>query len=251
LYARTDRFYLKEFEADTNTNVAVLLDISPSMRFGSGAMTKLDYARALAASLLWFSNRQRDRVGLVTFDTDVVDYVPCSAKHLQVALQVLQRQGSGVRDQGSGGALINQGSTRPLAPPLAPLEKVADDFRRRGILIVISDLYDEPERVAAAVGRLRGRGSDVIVMHVLDRAELDFPYDEETSFRDLESGERMPVVSEQMREQYRAMVAAHIEELRRLMRERGFDYLLVDTSRPLDIALFDYLAGRQRLARVR
>jgi uncharacterized protein (DUF58 family) len=260
LFARTDRYYLKEFEADTNTNAAVLLDVSPSMRFGSGAVTKLAYARALAACLLWLSHRQRDRVGLVTFDEDVVDYVPCAAKHLNVALGVLGRivlgepeagsrqQSATARERGIGSQL--PASSFPGVYDRA-FTRIADEFRRRSILTVISDCYDEPERVATAVGRLRGRGSDVLVMHLLDRAELDLPYEDETSFEDLESGERLPVVAEQLRERYTALVGSHVTEMRRVMRERGFDYALVDSSRPLDHALFDYLASRERLARVR
>jgi uncharacterized protein (DUF58 family) len=260
LYARTDRYHLKEFEADTNTNLLVLLDVSPSMRFGSGAMTKLDYARRLAACLLWLSHRQRDRVGLATFDEDVVEYVPCAAKHRDVAMRVLGRLGeagvasvsaSGRASEAQAGAPTHTHTHTPHSVYDPPFLRIADELRRRGIVVVIGDFYDEPERVAEAVGRLRGRGNDVIVMHVLDRAELELPYDDETSFEDLESGERIPVVAERLRERYTAMIGAHIAELRRLMRERGFDYVLVDTARPLDQALLGYLAGRERLARVR
>ncbi len=262
LYARTDRYHMKEFEADTNTNVSVLVDISPSMRFASGALSKLDYARYLAASLLWFSHRQRDRVGLVTFDDDVVDYVPCSAKHLRVALQALGRLDAGAAvDQGQGpgagpGPEKSSASTGARSQAVderlssvygPPLDKISHEFRRRSILVVISDLYDEPERVVAAIARLRNRGNDSLVMHVLDPAELEFPYDEASGFRDLETGEQIPVVPEQLREQYRALIAGHVDALRRKMAERGIDYALFDTSKPLDYALFEYLAHRQRL----
>jgi uncharacterized protein (DUF58 family) len=243
LFARTDRFYLKEFEADTNTNVAVILDVSPSMRFGSRGLTKLDYGRYLAACLLWFSHRQRDRVGLVAFDDAIAAYVPCGATHLPAVLHTLERLGGneagGMRD-----ASRRAGYERPFST-------IAHEFRRRSIIIVISDLYDEPERVAAAVGHLRGRGNDLVVMHVLDPAEREFPYEEATSFRDLESGESMPVVPEGLRDQYRGLVAAHVDALRRLTREREIDYVLFDSSQPLDHALFAYLAHRERMQRVR
>ena len=117
--------------------------------------------------------------------------------------------------------------------------------------MLISDLYDEPRRVLGAVGRLRNRGNDLIVMHVLDPAELEFPFDAAASFEDMESGERLPVVPAYLRDQYRALVAEHVAELSRRLGEHGVDYALFDTSRPLDHALFEYLSSRQRLMRVR
>jgi uncharacterized protein (DUF58 family) len=265
LYGRTDRHYVKEFEADTNTNVAVLLDVSPSMRYASGDLSKLDYGRYLAACLAYFSHRQRDRVGLGTFAADVVDFVPPSAKHLPVVLHALDRIGTG--DWGLGTGLPAQGGapsgarssqspvpspqSQPEGPLDFPLRKLSEHFRRRSILVLISDLYDEPRRVLGAVGRLRNRGNDLIVMHVLDPAELEFPFEDAASFEDMESGERLPVVPAHLRGQYRALVAGHVAELSRLLGEHGVDYALFDTSRPLDHALFEYLSSRQRLMRVR
>jgi len=232
LYGRTDRFYIKEFEADTNTSFSVLLDVSRSMSYaGPGRVSKLDYGRYLAASLAWLSRGQRDRVGLVTFAGDVVDVVPPSAKHLPLVLHALDRAGAG----GAGG----------LAAPLA---KVAEQFRRRSILLLISDLYEEPQVVVDAVHRLRNRGNDLIVFHVLDPAEREFPFDGAASFQDLESGEQLPVVPEYLRDEYRALVAAHVAELARLMGDQRIDYALFDTSKPLDHALFHYLSSRQRIA---
>lgn len=150
---------MKQFEADSNANCVVALDVSKSMRFGSQGLTKLDYGRYLAASLLYLSSTQRDRVGLITFDTDVIEYVPPSAKHLEFALYALDRVG----ERGSGA----------LA---APMLKLTDRLKRRGIVAVISDLCDEPEAVAKAISPLKFRGHDVIVFHVLDPAEIDFPY---------------------------------------------------------------------------
>ena len=260
LFGRTDRHHVKEFEADTNTNVAVLLDVSPSMRFASGGISKLDYGRYLAACLAYFSHRQRDRVGLATFAEDVVQFVPPSAKHLPVVLHTLDRIGT--RDAGRGTRLPPgeprgddasrvPGPESPEGPLHAPLRKLSEHFRRRSILVLISDLYDEPQRVVGAVGQLRGRGSELIVMHVLDPAELEFPFDSAANFEDMESGERIPVVPEYLRAQYRALVAEHVASLARLLGEHGIDYALFDTSRPLDHALFEYLSSRQRLMRVR
>lgn len=234
VFGRTDRFYVKEFEADTNTNFSVLLDISRSMHYGSAGLTKLDYARYLAACLSYFSRRQRDRVGLVTFDSDIVTRVPPSAKHLDAVLHELDR----VRPGGPGELGL-------------PLRRIADNVRRRSILVLLSDLYEEPDAVLRAATALRGKGNDVIVFHVLDPAELEFPFDEAGEFEDLESGERIPVVPERSRARYRSMVREHVAEVSRLLVQARVDYSLFDTSTPLDFALFEYLTRRQRLNRVR
>ena len=244
LFGRTDRFYVKQFEADSNANVVVALDVSKSMRYGATAapgdagagagLSKLDYGRFLAASLLYFSSKQRDRVGLVTFDTDIIEYVPASAKHLDFALYALDR--------------IGEARPGSLA---APILTMTERLRRRGIVAIISDLYDEPDLVADAVKPLRFRGHDVIVFHVLDPAELEFPYAEAASFEDLETGERLPIVPDALGEQYRALVRQHIDSLGRLFTDSRIDYALFDTSVPLDYALFRYLSARERLSRAR
>ncbi len=234
LFARADRFYVKEFEADTNTSFTVIVDLSRSMTFGSSGVTKLDYARYLAACLAYFSHKQRDRVGLVTFDEDIVDFVPPSAKHLEVVLHKIDRMKPGRRGV--------------LGPPLA---KVAEAVRRRGIMVLISDFYEEPEAVLDAVKVLRYKGNDLIVFHVLDPAEVEFPFDEIANYRDLETEEAIPVIPEYLREQYRKLVAEHIDRLSRWLGDNRIDYALFDTSTPLDFALFNYLSNRQRLSRVR
>jgi len=232
VFARTDRYYVKEFEAETNANFAVLLDVSKSMGWGSGEVTKLEYAKYLAASLTYFSHSQRDRVGLVTFDSDIVEYVPPAAKHMDLVLHALDR--SQPSKQGA------------LAPPL---KKAAEVLGRRGVLVLISDFYEDPESVIDAVTSLRYRGHDVIVFHVLDRAEIDFPFDEAASFEDVETGERIPVVPETQRAQYRELVAEHVARLAKGFADHRIDYALFDTSTPLDYALFSYLSDRERLTR--
>jgi uncharacterized protein (DUF58 family) len=252
LFARSDRHYIKEFEADTNTNFMVLLDVSPSMRYRGGApedgrVTKLQYACFLAAALSYFSSTQRDRVGLATFDRDLVDYVPCSAKHLQLVLHSLDRAGHAAAPPAPPKAAAQPERARLVAP----LKKLSESLRRRSIVVLISDFYEEPDDILNAVAFLRGRGNDVIVFHVLDRDELQFPFIDATNFVDIESGERMPVVPDYLRKQYRDLVAAHVAELERRVREQRMDYALFDTSRPLDQALFTYLLARQRFAKVR
>jgi len=235
LFARTDKFYLKQYEADTNTNFAVLLDISKSMSFaGEGRVSKIEYARYLAACMGYMAHRQRDRCGIVTFDEDIVSYVPPSAKHFDVMLHTLDRAEP-----------VRAGRLR------APLEKIAEHFKRRSVVALISDLYEEPEEIMEAIKPYRYLGNDIMVFHVLDRAELEFPYRESSRFQDLETGEEIPVVPESLLAQYRELIQGHIESIRTKCSEIRVDYTVVDTSRPLDDALFSYMAHRERTMRVR
>ena len=233
LYARTDRLHVKEFEADTNTGVAVLLDVSRSMDFTGGAgPTKLDYARYLAASLLWLADSQGDRVGLVTFDSAVRDFVPVAGRRVSHALLALGRA-----TVGGPGELT------------APLARVAEHFRRRGVVVVISDLYAEPRQAVDAVLRLRNAGNELLLVHVLDPAERELPFTESGALADLETGLVQTLVPAAVRDDYRRRVAAHVAELERLARGANVDYALFDTSTPLDHALARYLAGRRRMRR--
>ena len=234
LFARTDRFYIKEYEADSNANFSVLLDVSKSMGFGSTGLTKLDYARMLAGCLTYLVHRQRDRVGLVAFDDDIVEHVPPSAKHMETVLHVLDRLKPS-----------RPGSLR------APLHKMAEHFGRRGMLVVISDLYEEPDAIVEALGPLRFRGSEVIVFHLLDPAELDFTFEDASAFEDLESGEQIPIVPQTLRDEYRRMIRAHIEAIAERCKGARIDYTMLPTSSPLDHALFSYLSMREKLSKVR
>jgi uncharacterized protein (DUF58 family) len=234
VFGRSDRFFVKEFEADTNANFTILLDVSRSMAYGSGGVTKLDYARFLAASLAWFARRQRDRIGLITFDRAMGTFIPPSAKHLDVVLHALD-----VLEPGGAGALD------------APLERIAELVRRKSLLLLISDLYADPDAVVRAVGRLAAGGNDVMVFQVLDPAERTFPFTDVSDFEDLETGERLPIVPGEQREEYLALMDAHLSTVGRGLIAAGVDYALFDTSSPLDFALFEFLTRRQRLSRVR
>jgi uncharacterized protein (DUF58 family) len=234
LYARTDRYYIKEYEADSNSNFATLLDVSKSMGFGTRGITKLDYGRMLAGCLTYLVHRQRDRVGLVAFDDDIVEHVPPSAKHMDTVLHVLDR--------------LNPSKPGSLR---APLHKMAEHFGRRGVLVLISDLYEDPDQVLEAVGPLRFRGNEIVVFHLLDPAELDFSFSDPSAFEDLESGEQIPIVPEALGDQYRELVKAHITGLTERFTANRIDYTLVNTASPLDHALFSYLTTRERLSRVR
>jgi uncharacterized protein (DUF58 family) len=234
LFARTDRYYVKQYEADTNTNLCVLFDVSRSMGFASRGVSKLEYGSYLAACLGYLAHRQRDRVGIITFDDDVVAHVPPSAKHFNVMLHTLDR----ARAERPG----------QLA---TPLKKVAEHFRRRGLLVLISDFYEDPDVILDAIKPLKFLGSDIIVFHVLDPAEVDFSYDDASTFEDLESGEQLPIVPESFGDQYRALIAGHINALSTKFSEHRIDYTLLNTKEPLDRALFSYLSSREKLMRVR
>lgn len=278
LFARTDRFYVKEFEAETNTNFLTILDVSPSMRYkggtvDSGRVSKLEYGCFLAAALAYFSAGQRDRVGLATFEDDIVDYVPPSAKHLRQILFVLDRANRAAAtrspheaaESAAGVAERPRVRSRSAVDPDAPLEqrptgrtnllttmrKLSDTVRRRSIVLLISDLYQDPAEVYDAVDYLRGRGNDLICFHLLDRDEIDFPFSEASNFIDIETGTKLPLVPNYLRKQYKDLVREHTDRLAKLARERGMDYSLFDTSRPIADALYAYLGARERFNRVR
>ncbi|MCA1584237.1 MAG: DUF58 domain-containing protein [Acidobacteria bacterium] len=231
VFARTDRFFVKEFEADSNSNFSVLLDVSKSMAYGA-ALSKLDYARTLAACLTYLVHRQRDRVGLVTFDEDIVDHVPPSAKHFDVVLHTLDRVKA-----------VRPGRLGP------PLRKLAEHFGRRGIVVLISDLYEDPDTVLEAIAPIRFRGNDVVIFHVLDPAEIDFTFTDPSAFEDVETGDTLPIVPDRVAGEYRALVKAHTDGLAHRCAAQRIDYTLTPTSLPLDFALFTFLSARERRAR--
>ncbi|HVZ48545.1 MAG TPA: DUF58 domain-containing protein [Gemmatimonadaceae bacterium] len=272
VFARTDRFYVKEFEAETNTNFLAVLDVSPSMRYrgtseGGPRVSKLEYGCFLAAALAYFSAGQRDRVGLATFDGDLVDYVPPSARHLQQVLYALDRANRAGTVRSPGETTAEGAAPRPPKPAnpdapidqqpsgrtelLGPLRKLSESVRRRSIVLLISDLYQDPDQVFDAIDHLRGRGNDLICFHLLDRDEIEFPFDEAGNFIDVETGTRLPLIPGYLRQQYRALVQEHTTKLRDIARERRVDYARFDTSRPIADALYAYLGARERFNRVR
>jgi len=234
LYARTDRYYVKQYEADTNTNFTVLFDVSRSMSFASGGVSKLEYGSYLAACLAYLAHKQRDRVGIITFDDAIVSHVPPSAKHFDMVLHTLDRAKA----------------ERP-GHLSAPLNRMAEFFKRRGILLLISDFYDEPDAVLEAIKPLRFLGNELIVFHVLDPQEINFDFKDASSFEDLESREQVPVVPQSFRDQYRALIQEHINALTTKFSEQRIDYAVLNTAEPLDRALFSYLSSREKMMRVR
>ena len=229
VYARLDRYYVKRFEEETNLECRLLLDISASMSYRSGAVSKLAYGSYLAAALAWLMERQRDAVGLATFDDRVAADIPPGVRpgHLRRILIALDH--------------LEAGRQSDVA---APLNRLAASMRRRSMVVVISDLLDDPERVIGGLRHLKFGRNDVIVFHVLDPAELAFPFDRPTRFEDLETGEAITAVAAELREGYLREMDQLLERYARELPLSGIEYRRVDTSQPLDDALRAYLSSR-------
>jgi uncharacterized protein (DUF58 family) len=234
VYGRTDRFYIKEYDADTNASVLFAVDTSGSMQYGSGAVTKFAYARMLVASLAWLSQGQGDRVGLATFTQELEEVIPPSVRHLQRLLHTL--------------ATTTAGGPSQL---VASLAKIGLLSQRAGIIVLVTDCYEQPAAIGRAVDALRMHGHDCIVFHVVDPAERDLPGDDDTTFEDAESGALLPLKPRVLREQYQALVTAHHAALQTRLAAAGADYVRLDTSEPLDRALHAYLDARLSRGRVR
>jgi uncharacterized protein (DUF58 family) len=230
VYARTDRYYIKKFEQDTNLDCHVLLDVSGSMAYGSHhAMSKFEYGACLAASLAYLMNRQRDAVGLTAFDEDIVTMLPASSRpgNLLSLLVTLDR--------------LECGRTTNVAKPLHLL---ADSLTKRGIVVLISDLLDNPDEIIRGLKHFHFRGIDVIVFHVLDPDEIDFPFERATRFEDLETSEEIMAVPGAVRGHYLREIGTLINRFRRELGSSGIDYQLLNTNDPLELALMAYLSTR-------
>jgi uncharacterized protein (DUF58 family) len=232
VYARSDRHYIKRFEEETNLECHLLLDVSASMGYrGSAPLTKLEYGSVLAGSLAYLMNRQRDATGLIAFDDRIRFRLPAATRpgHLHALLLALERLEPGA---GSDAA--------------RPLNHLAEALLKRSLVIVISDLLDDAASVVRSLKHLRVRGTEVVVFQVLDPDELTFPFREAARFRDLETGARVMADPSAVRAGYLRELEALTETYRRELRGAGVDYLQLDTSQPLDLALLSYLSARGR-----
>lgn len=232
VYARSDRHYVKKFEEETNLNCYLLVDVSASMGYGrAGGTTKLEYAQMLAASLAYLMNRQRDGVALTAFDEAIVTMLPPSARpgHLRSLLVTLDRLQLGQKTDVS-----------------KPLHVLADAMSKRSLVVLISDLLDEPERVVDGLRHFRFRGTDVVVFHVMDPDELTFPFERASKFRDMEVGDELMAVPSVVRSAYLAELHRVLDVYKRELGSMGVDYRLVNTSEPLEFSLMSYLSNRSR-----
>jgi len=231
LFARTERCYLKRYRGETNSQLTVLLDASNSMQYTSGPPRKMDYARYIAASLFYLAiHNQRDAAGLIVFDNEVREYIKPSTRPGQLARLF---------------AALDQAEPRAVTNFIKPFKHLQTHRHRRGIAIVISDFYEEPETIVPTIAQLRFHGNDVVLFHILDPQEVLPVLNGSAILIDLETNRKIEVVPEYTKTTYRAKVDAHIEQLRSLARGAGMDYQLLVTNQPLDNALREYLSLRQ------
>lgn len=239
VWSKTDRLYLKQFEEETNLSATVLLDCSRSMRYGegqqeSGAMGKFDYARTLAACLAYLLQHQQDSVGLVAFDHDVRLSLPAGShpSHLKQMMHELEQL---------------EADHRTELPEV--FTRLAERVRRRGLIILVSDLFAPIEQLSAALRQFQDRGHELVVFHVLHRDELEFPFQDNTLFRAMEEQGEVLTEPRALRRAYLEQLRQYLAEVRRLCAEGGMDYVRLNTAEPLDAALSEYLAFRRRTHR--
>jgi uncharacterized protein (DUF58 family) len=234
VYARTDRYYVRRFEEETDLSCHLLLDTSASMAYKPRALSKLDYARMLAATLAYLVTRQHDRVSLLNFSDRVKDALPPGGgqRHLQALYSRLES----ARAEGRSDLK-------------AVLLRVAESLGRKGMVVLISDLYDEPVEVVRALARLRRAGQEVIVFHLVDRSEMELDFDGPTEFEDLETGARLSLDPGRGRADYSRRLKDAISFYNRELSKEGIDFAGLDMSRPLDQALLAYLRMRSRRPR--
>jgi uncharacterized protein (DUF58 family) len=231
VFGRTDRYYIKEYEEETNLAAYAVVDASESMAFKSSLApcSKLEYGRMIAAALMYLILNQRDSVGLVTFDKEVRDFIAPSAhaSHLKLLLNQLQKT-EPRGETGIGGIFHN----------------IAERVRRKGLVIVVSDLLDDPDQLLFGLRHLRHRKHEVILFHVMDKAELTFPFDTMLKLEGLEVAREELVDPISIRKGYLAELGRFIDALKKGCRTNRIDYVPMDTSMPLDVALTGYLATR-------
>ena len=231
LLARTDRYFIKKYRADTNTQCHLLVDTSASMNYAhASSVTKLQYAQFLAASLAYLLNRQQDAVGLVAFADKVHTHVPARNRtgHMRTIF-------------GNLSMLEAAGQTNLSAS----LHQLAEVLTQRGMVVIVSDFYDQPERLGEAFQHLRFKGHDTIAFQVLDQNELDFDFDDPVLLlEDAETQEQMPVLPDVVMDGYRERMRSHVEDMRQCAAANNVDYELLTTKQPLDFALLSFLSRR-------
>ncbi len=232
VYGRTDRYYIKEYEEETNLGAYIVLDASESMAYRSGEVSKLAYAQFIAAALAYLVLHQRDSVALATFDSDVRSFLPPSQhpSHLKLVCHELARVEA--REKSAIGTVLHG---------------IAERIRRKGLVIVISDLLGDTTDILFGLRHLRHRKHEVILFHVLDRAELEFPFQSTVKFEGLEGLPEAIVDPIAIRKGYLAELGSYLEQVRRGCRNHRIDHVLMNTSQPLDVALSSYLAHRSEM----
>ncbi|OQX56970.1 DUF58 domain-containing protein [candidate division KSB1 bacterium] len=232
VYGKTDRFYVKQFEEETNLKSYILLDASGSMGYASNAISKLNYASYLAAALTYLMLKQQDSVGLVIFDQKIRKYIP--PRSISTYLTLILKE-------------LDKVKSSHLTNVSTAFHQLAERIKRRGLIIVLSDLFDEPERVLNGLKHFRHKKHEVIVFHILDPKERHFDFGGEVIFKDLETGEQILTQPWHIRQDYRQQMQDFLSFYRRQCLENRIDYVLMDTSEPFDKALFEYLIKRKKI----
>lgn len=232
VYGKSDRFFIKQFEEETNLKAYILLDASNSMGFKSDGITKLEYGSYLAASLSYLMLRQQDAPGILIYDEAVRSYIPPKGarSHINPILKQLNN------------TLPSNKTDAAVA-----FHELAERIKRRGLIIVISDLLDDPQKMLLGLKHFRHRQHEVIVFQILDPFERNFAYKSEARFKDMETGRELLTDPWQIRKDYMSRLGEFLEEISRSCRDSHIDYHLLDTSVPFDKALFGYLAKRSKL----
>lgn len=239
VYGKTDRFYVKQFEEETNLKSYIVIDTSASMRFaseidtkGTKRISKIDYASFVAASLSYLMVQQRDAVGLMLYDSELRTTIPPHAtqQHMRRVLIELEK----VRPSQSTNSA-------------AALHQLAERISRRGLVIILSDLFDDPDNVVAALKHFRHNNHEVLVMHILDPLERSFAFGTDAVFKDIETGEMVTTQPYHIQKVYQEAMKEFIERYKRECRENMIDYVLLDTSTTFDVALLNYLNKRHRI----
>ena len=231
VFGRSDRFYVKKFQGDTNTQVYLLLDTSRSMTFASHEVPKIDYARYLAAALAYLAVRQGDAVGLLSFDSQIRRQTPPRSRHghLLTLLHHLE--------------MVEPRSETRISEVLEELSRM---IRKRSLVVIISDFYADTESLGKSLRFFHHRGNDVLLFHVLDPAELEMPLEGISTLEDMETGDQLPFSSEHSRAAYLEEIGSHIRRLKRECRNVHIEYELMNSKKPLDQALYRYLSARSR-----
>jgi uncharacterized protein (DUF58 family) len=225
-----DRYFIKEYEDETNLRAYLLLDASASMNYASDGITKFDYACTLTASLAYLILRQQDAAGVVTFSNRIEAFIPPRAKrdYLTQILHALENRGPGGE--------TNVGKI---------LDDIAGQIKRRGLIVLVSDLLDEPAEILKGLRQFRFKGNDVIVFHLMDPAELNLPFDGNILFEDLEAANLRVITDPRViRTTYQEVVKEYIADMRKQCHDNAIDYQLISTATPLDQALASYLSWR-------
>lgn len=232
VFAKTDRYYIKRFEEETNLKCYLLVDHSASMSFGSKGMNKLEYAKALSSSLAWLMMGQQDAVGLLTYDEEITSYLP--PRSLRSYLDEIFKK------------LYNLEGRKKTATSKI-LHKLAEKVKKRGLIILISDLLDDVDSIFWGLQHFRHKKHEVILFHLQDKEELEFDYRQETEFVDAESGEKITVNPWQIRQEYQQEYHKYTEKLKKKCYEAGIEYNAITTDTPYEKNLYDYLMKRSRL----